>query len=148
MNPTRQKELKLLQEEGWCYAYTCEEGCTNRCQKVPPEDDYEYEKFFRKHILPIEVKKAEEKNELIKNYCRQVNMRVPNYTYDPLDDEVSLESDSSLEEENKIKIKNIGKESLGKESLGKKEKEVDTKHESPHRTAPQRFRIVPHRYRK
>ena len=89
---SREKELQLL----------------NDSSKIPPEDDFLYEVFFRKHILPLELTKCEEKRDLIREYCKQKNLRAPSYTYDPLDDDVLFESDSSLEEEDKIAIKNLG----------------------------------------
>ena len=72
---TKQKELNLLQDP----------------LLVPPEDDYEYEKFYRKHIQPIQVKKVKKKEKQIRNYCKKRNKKIPSFTINPLDDTIDVD---------------------------------------------------------
>ena len=65
--------------------------------KLREADDETYEKFFKKYILPLEIKKAEEKEKELKTKYGQV----PNHFYDPLTNKLEILSDDDDEPKSK-----------------------------------------------
>ena len=83
----KEKELSL-------YANVYELTDENK-QKLLNTDDDTYEKFFKKYILPIEIKKCNEKEEELKRIYK-TNIR--NHSYNPLTDEIEILSDDDINE--------------------------------------------------
>ena len=71
--------------------------------KLREADDETYEKFFKKYILPLEIKKTEEKEKEFKTKYAALGKQVPNHFYDPLTNklEILFDDDDDLDQKSK-----------------------------------------------